>query len=322
MSRDIDSSDPRSALDDHHRRDLDRDLPDPGRGGRADTTAREVGPSDPREVFTRDLPVPRGPDREQYFHRDRAYELRASEVRTLATVGAFRVVPASDLRDHDGRPLDARQGDLRHLRQVGLVRSVPHVLNGERTTLVSLTRDGRDLLNSHQRHDRGTGQRFYAGFVKPREMAHDAHVYRAYLRAAERLAEQGARVHRIVLDYELKREYQQFLQAENRDRSDSDGRPTRDAKEIDAWAFEHHLPAEDGHVQFPDLRIEYELPDGRRGVEDVEVMTAHYRGAHASAKASARFTQYRAATGAGRSGGRGDGRGGVPFDPRVAEKLL
>ena len=31
-------------------------------------------------------------------------------------------------------------------------------------------------------------------------------------------------------------------------------------------------------VQFPDFRIEYERPDGRRDVENVEVTTAHYRG--------------------------------------------
>lgn len=31
---------------------------------------------------------------------DRAYTMRGSEVRTLATVGAFRVVSSGDLRDH------------------------------------------------------------------------------------------------------------------------------------------------------------------------------------------------------------------------------
>jgi len=33
----------------------------------------------------------------------------------------------------------------------------------------------------------------------------------AYEREAERLNERGAQVERVVLDYELKREYQQFL---------------------------------------------------------------------------------------------------------------
>jgi hypothetical protein len=37
--------------------------------------------------------------------------------RTLSTVGAFRVVPARDLRDDFDRPADARSGDHRHLRE-------------------------------------------------------------------------------------------------------------------------------------------------------------------------------------------------------------
>ena len=43
---------------------------------------------------------------------------------------------------------------------------------------------------------------------KPRELTHDTKVYRAYQRAEER---QGGRVRRVVLDYELKRDYQRFL---------------------------------------------------------------------------------------------------------------
>lgn len=301
-----------------HRAPLDRDRPEPGRGGGAESDARDAPSRDPREAFTRDIWQSRDLDRATYHLRDRAYDLRRSEVRTLATVGAFRVVPASDLRDHAGRELDARRSDLHHLRQAGLVRTTPHVLNGERATVVSLTRAGRDLLNAHRQTDRVTTQRFYSDIVKPRELTHDAHVYRAYLRVADRLVEEGARVNRVVLDYELKREYQQFLQAGNRDRPDSDGRPTCTAVEIDDWAHDHHLPVDDGHVSFPDVRIEYELPDGRRGHEDVEVMTEQYRGEHASGKASAGFTQYRATTGMG-GGGRG-GRGS-PFDPRVAERF-
>ena len=48
----------------------------------------------------------------------------------------------------------------------------------------------------------------------------------------------------------------------------------------------------DDRVQFPDVRIEYERPDGRRDIEDVEVMTPHYRGAHAASKVKAGFTRY------------------------------
>src|SRR5947207_8018132 len=76
-------------------RDLDPRSSDRGRGsGTGDGLDRD---RDPREVFTRDLDLPRGHDRERIRVRNDVVELRASEVRTLATVGAFRVVPANDL---------------------------------------------------------------------------------------------------------------------------------------------------------------------------------------------------------------------------------
>src|SRR5437764_8481154 len=58
---------------------------------------------DPREVFLHELELPRGYERERVFDDDREYTLRGSESRTLATVGAFRVVPGHDLRDRDAR---------------------------------------------------------------------------------------------------------------------------------------------------------------------------------------------------------------------------
>lgn len=149
---------------------------------------------------------------------------------------------------------------------------------------------------------------------RPRELAHDAQLYRAYLREEERLRDQGADIRRVVLDHELKREYQEWLQEGNRGRPDSDGRPDRDAREVEDWARDHDLPYFDDAVHFPDFRIEYEL-EGRDRHEDVEVVTEHYRGAHAASVARAGFRCYGSGGGTGRSGGRG-------FDPRVAEDFV
>jgi hypothetical protein len=80
--------------------------------------------TDPRDTFTRHLRLPRGPEREIVRDRDREYTLRGSESRTLATVGAFRVVSSRDLRDHNDRAADPRSGDLRHLRAEGLIETV------------------------------------------------------------------------------------------------------------------------------------------------------------------------------------------------------
>jgi hypothetical protein len=68
---------------------------------------REPGPSDrreaedldPRDALTSGLDLPRGREREYVYVHEQPYRLRGSEPRALATIGTFRVVPASDLRD-------------------------------------------------------------------------------------------------------------------------------------------------------------------------------------------------------------------------------
>jgi hypothetical protein len=304
-------------------RSPDVERPDLGRGSRGGISGRDRPPVNPRDVFTERVDLPRGDERLRIYDRDRVYELRGAESRMLATVGAFRVVPASDLRDQHDRPADPRQADLRHLREEGLVRTV--TLHGQRRPVVVLTEQGRDLLERRRTPDEGRGQArlaFYAGVRKPRELEHDAQGYRAYLEAAERLQQRGGRPTRVVLDYELKREYQSFLQARNRGRRDSDGEPERDALAIADWARAHELPYFDDRVHIPDVRIEYEDRDGRVRFEDLEVVTPHYRGAHAAAVARAGFSTYRGGTvrlGARAQGGRRGGRG---CDPRLAEELL
>lgn len=288
-----------------------------------DAAVRDIGSQDPRDVFTNGLDLPRGLERERVHVHDHEYELRGSEVRTLATVGTFRVVRVDDLRDTRSRSHDLWHGDLGRLRKGGLIRTVAPFDRGpdhSRTTLITLTARGRALLESHRSRHYEPRQAFYDGMVKPRELSHDAHLFRAYLRAAERLHQRDARIHRVVLDYELKRDYQRFLQERNRDQSASDGRPTRTREEIRDWAFGHDLPMVDERVQFPDFRIEFERADGRREVEDVEVTTPHYRGAHAAAKARSGFTRFRA--GGSRVGGRVSRGGGRTPDPHLAEEFL
>lgn len=279
---------------------------------------RERG-HDPRDVFTRNLDLPRGREREVVRDRDREYTLRGSESRTLATVGAFRVVSSRDLRDHHDGPADPRSGDLRHLREQRLVETTR--VPGSRDYAVSLTKEGRSLLERHRDGDREGSQSFYAGVKRERELEHDVQVYRAFEREAERLDARGARIERVVLDYELERDYQKWLHERDRDRDEYDGHPDRDAREVQQWAVEHELPYFDEQVHFPDLRIEYEELDGRRRHEDVEVLTIHYRGAHGAAAARSGFTGYRgfSARIGGRSGcgGRSGGRGGG-----LAQELL
>jgi DNA-binding MarR family transcriptional regulator len=225
----------------------------------------------------------------------------------LATAGAFRVVVASDLRDHRGRPASASNGELRTLREAGLVETRPYVIGRDRATLVTLTDRGRELLERHRTTDRdGAPQTYYAGFVKPRELSHDAQIYRAYERSAGRLKDKGSVVTRVVLDYELKRDYQRWLHERDRERSDYDGHPDRTPDEIRDWALEHDLPYFASEVHFPDLRIEYQEADGRLDHDDIDVVTEHYRGAHAASVARSGFISF---------AGSSAKAGGVPFDP-------
>jgi DNA-binding MarR family transcriptional regulator len=308
-------------------RDIDPRAPErdraAGRGSRAgaEPTHDRIS-DDPRDVLTRDLDLPRGPARHCVRVRAREYSLSGSDVRSLAAVGAFRVVPAADLREPGRQSPTRASRDLERLRDLGLARTTPYVVGRRRTTLVTLTDEGRALLEQARRpeatHSR---QAFYAGVAKPRELAHDSHLYRAYLKTAERLAARGARIRRVVLEDELKGAYQRFLQAANRGRRDGGGRPERDADRIARWAHTQQLPCADGHVEFPDVRVEYDDREGRRAVEDIEIMTPHYRGAHAAGKVRAGFTRYRA-VGARLGGASRGGRGGRRLGPGLAEELL
>lgn len=288
-----------------------------GRGG-ADVDPREPAQRDPQDVFSRSLDLPRGQWREPVEWDGEIYRLRGSDVRTLATVGAFRIVPVDDLRDDDGRAASLHRGDVAHLRSHGLLEHVASVDRESGGAFVTLTERGRELLEAHRTRDDGRPQGFHAGVGRSREMLHDAQVYRAYLQAAERLEGNGAYIERIVLEHDLKREYQQFLHDRNRGDAETDGRPDRSVDEVRTWAEDHHLAYVDGHVQFPDVQIEVLWPDDVREVENVEVLTPHYRGAHVSGKISAGFRTFRF-TG-GRVGGR-TGRGSR-FDPALAEDLL
>jgi DNA-binding PadR family transcriptional regulator len=159
----------------------------------------------------RDLKLPRTEVREPIQAGCKVYHLRVSESRALATVGAFRVIPAADLEEQ--RPArDVWHGDVQRLADQGLIERTRVSIGGRPTAVVVLTREGKALLEAHQQtREDGREQRYHAGLVKPRELSHDAQLYRLYQAEAARIEEDGGQVTRVVLDYELKHEYQTFL---------------------------------------------------------------------------------------------------------------
>jgi DNA-binding PadR family transcriptional regulator len=310
--------DPRDDADPRDREDFDiydarwlddpRDLDDREREFDRDLDSRD---HDPREPFIQGLELPHGLDRELVQDDcENVYELNGEDSRMLATIGVFRVVAERDLETVRDPDWDPRDDTLTHLRDEGLIK---FIAIDETDRAVVLTDDGRDLLeaNRRERDEDGERQEFHADVSHPREVEHDSQLFDAYLAVEERLRDQCADIERVVLEQDLRREYQAWLQERNKGNPDSDGRPGRDPREIAEWAREHDLPYFDDRVHFPDFRIEYEL-DGRDRHEDVEVMSDHYRGAYAASKARAGFTCYRG----------GGGGGGSSFDPGLAEEFL
>jgi hypothetical protein len=207
---------------------------------------------------------------------------------------------------------DAWTGDLRHLREQGLVDVKTVTINREPAAVAVLTRDGKSLLEAHQdRADGRAAQAYHAGLVKPRELAHDAQLYALYQAEASRIEDEGGRVERVLLDYELKRDYQTFL---NRPRQVND-----ETDPVTSFATAHGLPVVDGHLELPDLRIEYQSADGELHHRDVELVTEHYSRAQLAGKSRAGFSMYRA-VGARMQGGS-TRTGGTPTDPHHLEWL-
>lgn len=260
-----------------------------------------------------DLALPRTDAREPVHHGGQTYHLRGSESAALATIGAFRVVPAADL-DTVPAGRDVWHGDVRSLSDQGLVDRARVAINGEPTHVLTLTRAGKALLDDRRENrDGDRSQQYHAGFVKPRELAHDAQLYRLYQAEAGRIQGEGGRIVRVVLDYELKHDYQTFLNRPGR-AHDADA-----SDEVETFAAMARLPVVNGHLELPDLRIEYETPDGRLEYRDVELVTEHYSRSQIAGKAQAGFAMYRAA-GRGHSAGGASRTGGTPHDPRHLER--
>ena len=153
----------------------------------------------------RDLDLPRGDERELVVDRDRVYELNGEDSRALAAVGAFRVVPEHDLElPHD------TLGNLHDQRRVEFVDL------GDSERGLTLTPEARDLLESHcLERDGLPSQLFHAGVSRSREIDHDSNLYATFRQEEARLRDENPdlEIRRVILEQDLKREYQEFLDA-------------------------------------------------------------------------------------------------------------
>lgn len=228
----------------------------------------------------------------------RGVRLRSEERQLLAEAGRFRVLNLKDVErfiyQDDGRGM---RTDLEYLRERGLVsidsvapRNDGRWLPRRRIEVVTLTKDGERL--AHEVGGLPQGQRLYHGLVKPREVEHDAQVYRAYLKEAERIGKAGGGNFRVELDFELKSKVQKAIHAAHK------ADPGRDMDAIKREvADQNQLPYVRNKIEIPDARIHYDVDQGSRAAfSDVEVVTAAYRPAHMRAKSQAGFRVYASAS--------------------------
>jgi hypothetical protein len=214
--------------------------------------------------------------------RDRNSALSVRAEQTVADIGAFRAVRFDDLaRYRYGGDQAATARDLRRLGQLGLVnRHRMSVTGGRMIDVAVLTEAGRARAERQPSPAGEARQIFHAGLVKPRELAHDVAIYRMFQAERARLTREGARVRRVLLDYELK---QRIFSSPGRG-SERAGREEQ--------AAAHGLRTVNGKVAIPDLRIEYETAAGDAGRVDLELTTEHYKAAQLRAKLDAGFQLY------------------------------
>jgi len=222
--------------------------------------------------------------RKVYEIRGRTYRLRTSEIAAMVEVGKFRAIAQEDLAEFAYGSDNGRMGpDVENLFRQGLVqmKSVPHEEKGSRQ-LLALTKAGYRFLTENR--FAGKDQALYFGFAKPREAHHDADLHRLYQKAAGKIERAGGRNLRVVLDYELKKRVFHDLAKLGPDRASAESKRT--------VAEQNGLQVVRGRIPLPDMRIEYDTPDGERARVDIELATSHYRGRHLAEKVRAGFSIY------------------------------
>ena len=229
--------------------------------------------------------VARSPElRKVYEIRGRTYRLRTSELAAMVEVGKFRAISEEDLIEFAyGSDKDRMRPDVENLIRQGLVlmKSIPHEEKGSRQ-LLTLTKAGHRFLTENR--FAGKEQALYFGFAKPREAHHDADLYRLYQKAAGKVERAGGRNLRVVLDYELKKSLYHDLAKLGPDRASAESKRT--------IAERHGLQVVRGKIPLPDVRIEYDTPDGERARVDIELATGHYRLRNLVEKVRAGFSIY------------------------------
>jgi hypothetical protein len=218
--------------------------------------------------------------------RDRSYSLRSSEIRGLSDIGKFRTVDTKDLARFAYQDDEARMNqDIRSLQSRRLIEETTiYRAHQKPRRILTLTQQGQRILRKgrHVPND----QRLYHGFVKLREIDHDADLYKVYQKEVDDIQRRGGKVTKVRLDFELKG-------AVNRDREAAGKLPEEQRQaQLNAVAKQHGLMIKSGTIQLPDIQIDYETPEGTIARANIELVSENYRGDAIRSKADAGFKVY------------------------------
>lgn len=240
-------------------------------------------------------------ERERDQHqRERAAERRGTltdrQVETMREIGRFRLVNQEDLArfHYAGRTPEMSADLLRLIDREHLVerRVVVDLQKNRLMAVLVLTARGKAWLEGDRpKQAVYDGQKFFDGFVRAREVYHDAEIYPAYQATAKRLLAEGSTIQRVVLDHELKGIKARLTNRRYPDRRENSPLSTAQKQEV---ARELHLTVVKGKIHIPDAQIHYRNRDGEDQVLNLEVTTSSYRGRDLRGKTVSGFSLFSA----------------------------
>ncbi len=254
--------------------------------GRGSTDVRQANLPERPERPDPSLPERSQDRRSQYHDRGRTYSLRSSEITAMKDIGRFRTVDVRDLARSVYRGNEARlKYDLESLRSQGLIEQKTHFrAHKSARKLVTLTAEGHQIARKTSGVPKE--QRIYHGFVKLKELDHDADLYKVYEKAAQEIREKGGRPTRVRLDFELR-------ESVNRAKEAAERLPEGARRRLlQAVAEEHGLTVNGTTIHLPDIQIEFENRDGGVERQNLELLSRNYREEGIRGKAAAGFKIY------------------------------
>jgi hypothetical protein len=214
-------------------------------------------------------------DREREQRRDeRERDLSPTQAQTLREVQRFRIIATRDLVAFRYRGREGMMdSDVRALLRAGLIY---------RHTAVNYRSRAPEKIEVLTEKPK---------LQKPREVFHDAAIYPAYQRAADKIERQGGRILSVRTDHQLKAEKARLTNRATPGRGPNGPNPDRRKQEI---AEELHLKVINGRTYLPDLQILYLDREGKDRHLNLEVITDSYRSRDTKPKAAAGFIMTRA----------------------------